>query len=149
MPKARWYKKSGAAAAAPSYLGHVITENRNGLVVRAMATTAEREAALAMLDTLERTGSDTTLGADKGYQQEAFVEPLRQRNIAPHVAEYDPNPDWPSLLTAAERNHPGFGISREGLWMGQTGPAHPAGQAARTQARRLPLPHGGHRAKSA
>jgi hypothetical protein len=39
------YKKSGAAAAVPSYLDHVVTENRNGLVVAAMviqsSTTAE------------------------------------------------------------------------------------------------------------
>jgi transposase len=115
-PEARLYKKSGAAAAVPSYLGHVLTENRNGLVVRAMATqsstTAEREAAVAMLDTMHRNGAETTLGADKGYQHEAFVEQLRQRNVAPHVAEYDPNPKWPSFLTQAERNHPGFAISQ-------------------------------------
>src|ERR1700691_5299343 len=29
---ARLYKKSGAAAAVPCYLGHVMTENRNGLI---------------------------------------------------------------------------------------------------------------------
>jgi transposase len=114
--ESRLYKKSTAAAAVPSYLGHVVTENRNGLVVRAMATqsstTAEREAALAMLDTMRTTGVDTTLGADKGYQHETFVEALRRRRIAPHVAEYEPNPKWPNFLTEAERNHPGFAISQ-------------------------------------
>ncbi|MBI2816726.1 MAG: hypothetical protein HYX72_07285 [Acidobacteria bacterium] len=53
-PQARLYKKSTAGEAKPSNLGHVIIENRNGLVVAARArqcsTTAEREAALAMLD---------------------------------------------------------------------------------------------------
>jgi hypothetical protein len=47
-PEARLYKKSGAAAAVPSYLGHVVTENRNGVAVAAMvtqsSTTAEQEA---------------------------------------------------------------------------------------------------------
>ena len=55
-PDARLYKKNGAAAAVPSYLGHVLIENRNGLVVRAMATQsstrAEREAAITLLDRL-------------------------------------------------------------------------------------------------
>jgi transposase len=115
-PQARLYKKSGAAAAVPSYLGHVITENRNGLVVRALATqastTAEREAALAMLDTVRRTERAITLGADKSYQQEQFVASLRRRRVVPHVAEYAPNPSWPSFLTEQERNDPGFAVSQ-------------------------------------
>lgn len=65
-PEARLYRKSSSAAVLPSYLGHVPTENRNGLVVRALATqsstTAEREAALAMLDRMPRSGP-VTLGA--------------------------------------------------------------------------------------
>ena len=115
-PQARLYKKATAAAAVPAYLGHVLTENRNGLVVRALATqastTAEREAALAMLDTLRPAGAKLTLGADKGYQQERFVEALRARKIAPHVAEYEPNKQWPNFLTEAERNDPRMGISQ-------------------------------------
>jgi transposase len=115
-PEARLYKKATAAAAVPAYLGHVLTENRNGLVVRALATqastTAEREAALLMLDSIERPGPNTTLGADKGYQQERFVEALRQRKVAPHVAEYEPNKAWPNFLTEAERNDPRMGISQ-------------------------------------
>ena len=53
-PEARLYKKSTAGERKPSYLGHVMMENRKGLVVAACATqgstTAEREAALAMLE---------------------------------------------------------------------------------------------------
>jgi transposase len=115
-PEARLYKKCGAAAAVPAYLGHVITENRNGLVVQALATqastTAEREAALVMLDKLKLRGEQITLGADKGYQQERFVENLRQRRVVPHVAEYEPNPQWRNFLTRQERNDPGFAISQ-------------------------------------
>ena len=40
-PEARLYKKSTAGEAKPSYLGHVIVENRNGLVVAACATPVE------------------------------------------------------------------------------------------------------------
>ena len=114
-PEARLYKKSGAAAAVPSYLGHVLTENRNGMVVAAMVTqasaTAEREAALVMVDGLKRA-SESTLGADKSYQQEQFVGQLRVRRIRPHVAEHSPNPKWPNWLTDEERSSEGFAISQ-------------------------------------
>ena len=57
-PEARLYRKSGSAAVVPSYLGHVVTENRNGLIVAAMATqagnAAERHAALRLLKRLKR-----------------------------------------------------------------------------------------------
>jgi transposase len=114
-PEARLYKKSAAAAAVPSYLGHVVTENRNGLVVAAMVTQsskmAEQQAALSMVDKLKRA-VDSTLGADKSYQQEQFVGQLRVRGISPHVAEYAPNPNWPNWLTEDERSGEGFSISQ-------------------------------------
>jgi len=91
-PEARLYRKSTAGAAMPSYLGHVVTENRNGLAVAARATqssaAAEREAAMAMLDG------------------------MRARGVVPHVAEYEPNPQWPSFLKDEERHSDGFRISQ-------------------------------------
>ncbi len=118
-PDARLYRKSNSAAIVPSYLGHVLTENRNGLVVAALATqagaAAEREAALRMIDQQPgraRLTDAITLGADKSYHHEQFVQQLRQRLIVPHVAEFAPNPKWPSFLTEEERNHPGFAISQ-------------------------------------
>jgi IS5 family transposase len=115
-PEARLYRKSGSGAVVPSYLGHVITENRNGLVVAAMASpagnAAERQAALKMLKGLKRQ-PDITLGADKGYQEEQFVEQLRSQKIKPHVAEYAPNPKWRNWLTASERNDPGMAVSQK------------------------------------
>ena len=124
-PDARLYKKSTAGESKPSYLGHVIVENRNGLVVAACATqsstTAEREAALAMLDQMQRAGRSTTtspkaitLGADKLYQEEKFIAALRERNIAPHVAEYEKvSTHWPNFLTEAERSDPRMAISQK------------------------------------
>jgi IS5 family transposase len=114
-PEARLYRKSSRGAVVPSYLGHVITENRSGLVVAAMATqagtAAEREAALMLLKRLpHRDGM--TLGADKSYQHEEFVRQLRAQQVRPHVAEYEPNPKWPNWLTASERNDPGFAYSQ-------------------------------------
>jgi transposase len=114
-PEARLYRKSSSAAVVPSYLGHLITENRNGLIVSAMATqagnAAEREAALAMLPELKRKGR-ITLGADKSYQDETFVCALRRDEVTPHVAEYAPNRNWPNWLTEEERNHPGMELSQ-------------------------------------
>jgi len=114
-PDARLYRKSSSGASVPSYLGHVITENRNGLVVAAMAsqasTVAERQSGLEMLKWIRRR-ERATLGADKSYQEERFVSALRGQRVAPHVAEYTPNPQWRNWLTESERNDPGFAISQ-------------------------------------
>lgn len=114
-PEARLYRKSYSSMSVPSYLGHVITENRNGLVVAAMATQAgnseERRAALKMLKGLKRR-EPMTLGADKSYQEEGFVRGLRDQQVVPHVAEYAPNPKWANWLTESERNDPAFSVSQ-------------------------------------
>jgi transposase len=84
---ARLYKKSDGQESRLAYLGHALMENRNGLVVGAEATlatgTAEREAAARLS---ERLPAGATLGADKNYDAEAFVEGLKAKGIAPHVA---------------------------------------------------------------
>jgi len=84
---ARLYRKGDGQESRLGYLGHALMENRNGLVVAADATlatgTAEREAAARMS---ERLPEGATLGADKNYDAEAFVEGLKARRIEPHVA---------------------------------------------------------------
>src|SRR5450631_1384784 len=97
-PDARLYKKATADKAVPSYQGHALIENRNGLVVAAeatqAATVAEREAALRMLDRTvapkdkRSPKQKTTLGADTQFQDEKFVQDLRDREVAPHISEY-------------------------------------------------------------
>ena len=117
-PEARLFRRSQAVEARPSYLGHVITENRNGLVVAACvkqsSTKAERAAGLEMLDGVPRAlGKKATLGADKGYQEERFIAGLRARGIVPHVAEYAVlSQHWPNWLRPEEREDPGFGESQ-------------------------------------
>jgi transposase len=73
-PDARLYKKSAGSASKLGYLGHVMTENRHGLVVDSELTfatgTAEREAALAMVGRLP-AASRITVGGDKGYRVDA------------------------------------------------------------------------------
>src|SRR5579863_10044553 len=112
-PEARLFRRSRVAETRASYLGHVITENRNGLVVAACvtqsSTKAEREAGLQMLDGMRRAGGKKiTLGADKGFQEERFIAGLRARGVVPHVAEYAPSKHWPNWLRAEERDDPGF-----------------------------------------
>ena len=116
-PEARLYKKCDRAAAVPSYLGHVLTENRHGLVVAVCATpsstTAEREACLQMLETIPRDERPITLGADKQYQDPTFVSALRQRAVVPHVAEYETGHNLcKNSLTPEERDSDGFPVSQ-------------------------------------
>ncbi len=121
-PEARLYKKSQAGEARPSYLGHVLTENRNGFIVRACvtqsATRAEREAGLEMVRKLPRKEAGgkvgpITLGGDKAYQEEKFVEELRAMQVIPHIAEFEKESwQWPNWLTTSEREDPGYAISQ-------------------------------------
>ncbi|RWL38399.1 transposase, partial [Mesorhizobium sp.] len=75
-----------------AFMGHVLMENRNGLVIGATLTpatgTAEREAALALVD---RLGAKRriTLGADKAYDAREFVAALRKRKVTPHIAKHE------------------------------------------------------------
>ena len=114
-PEARLFRKSGSAAVVPSYLGHVLTENRHGLIVAAMVTqsgtAAERQAALHLLDRV-KPPRGSTVGADKSYQWEDFIGGLRARGIRPHVAEHEPSRNWPNWLRAEERSDPGMAVSQ-------------------------------------
>jgi transposase len=112
-PDARLYKKSPGAAAKLGYLGHALTENRNGLVVRIKVTlatgTAEREAALEMVGSVPGTAR-ITLGADRGYDAADFVDDLRARNVTPHIAQNDRNRR--SAIDARTTRHDGYPISQ-------------------------------------
>ena len=90
-PQARLYTKGSGQTAKLSYMGHLLTENRHGLVLDVELTAAngyaEREAAVTML---ERSVSGCgTLGADRGYDTRDFVAELRARGVTPHVAQHD------------------------------------------------------------
>jgi transposase len=93
-PDARLFKKSKGSEAKLSYLGHVLMENRNGLLVQTFLTEAngraEREAAMLMAEAIPG-GKRVTLGGDKNYDTQEFVRELRGMNITPHVAQNDSN----------------------------------------------------------
>ena len=89
-PDARLYRKADGQPALLCYMGHALMENRHGLVVGSLVTraigTAEREAALALIDRHRSPGRRITLGADKAYDVAAFVAELRGRSVTPHIA---------------------------------------------------------------
>jgi transposase len=108
-PEARLYKKGDGQPARLCYLGHALMENRHGLVVDGGVTlatgTAEREAALAMID--RRPRRRITLGADKAYDVEAFVGDLRRRQVTPHIAiDGHLTKSGKPRKTAIDRHHP-------------------------------------------
>ena len=111
--QARLYKKSKGTEAKLSYLGHVLTENRNGLVVEARVTmasgTAEREAALEMLEA-RRGGRRVTVGGDKGYDVQEFVADVRDLGVTPHVAQNNRNRR--SAIDARTTRHAGYQTSQ-------------------------------------
>lgn len=93
-PDARLFRK-GKTASELRFMGHTLTDNRHGLVVHAMVTTAdghaEREAAKVMIhDARQAVGdadTEVTLGADKGYDAAEFVEELQRLKVIPHIAQ--------------------------------------------------------------
>jgi transposase len=113
-PDARLYKKGPGKEAKLSYIGHLVMENKNGLVVDACLTRAtgkaEPEAALAML--AERPGRGrVTVGADKAYDTAGFVAGARAINVTPHVAR-NINEHRGSNIDARTTRHPGYAISQ-------------------------------------
>jgi transposase len=114
-PQSRLYRKSNAAPALPSYLGHVLTDNRHGLVVNVVATLsggrAEREAAVDMLTDVADAGKRITVGADKAYDTKDFVADCRDLNVTPHVAQ-NTNRRGGSAIDGRTTRHAGYDSSQ-------------------------------------
>jgi hypothetical protein len=113
-PDARLYKKARGKEAKLSFIGHLLMENRNGLIVDTRLTpasgTAERDAAIAMLDAIP--GRDrVTVGADKAYDTADFVAQLRAMTVTPHVAQ-NITPHRGSNIDGRTTRHIGYEISQ-------------------------------------
>jgi transposase/IS5 family transposase len=111
-PDARLYRKGEGKEAKLCYMGHALMENRNGLVVEACLTHAdghaERNAALAMIEPRADRPIRITLGADKGYDAEDFVNELRAMNVTPHVAAKAKG----SAVGRRTTRHAGYAVSQ-------------------------------------
>jgi len=89
-PDALLARKGDGKEAKLCYAGHIMTENKHGLIVDTEMTratgTAETDAGLEMLGRLP--GLDLkTAGVDRGYDNRRFVEGSRAANVTPHVAQ--------------------------------------------------------------
>jgi len=112
-PDAKLARKGAGKEAKLSYSGHVLMENRNGLVVDAtvrLATgTAEREAAFHMAAQIP-DDRRVTVGGDKNYDTAEMVEKWRGLNVTPHVAQN--NKHRRSAIDQRTTRHPGYLISQ-------------------------------------
>jgi transposase len=137
-PEAKLYRQGGGPEAKLGYLGHVLMENRNGLIVDAMVTqadgTAERDAALLMVHRKWRGNGrwgprkPISVGADQAYDTRDFVATLRAYRVRPHVAQ-----NWKraggSAIDQRTARHDSYPISQRKRplmekvfgWMKQTG----------------------------
>jgi len=113
-PEARLYRKGTGKEAKLCFMGHALMENRNGLLVDACLTPAdghsERIAALYMIEPQADRPRPITLGADKAYDTEDFVNELRSMNVRPHVAQNENGRS--SAIDGRTTRHAGYAVSQ-------------------------------------
>jgi transposase len=110
-PDARLFRKGHGKEAKLCHMGHLMMENRNGLIVDARVSeangTAERTTALKMIE--KNAAPRSTIGADKNYDTAQFVAACRERGCVPHVAQNDTNRR--SAIDGRTTRHPGYLVS--------------------------------------
>lgn len=110
---ARLYRKGRGKEAKLCFMGHGLMENRHGLLVDACLTHAdghaERVAALHMIEPYADRPRAITLGADKGYDAEDFVNELRSMQVTPHVAQNTNGRS--SAIDGRTTRHGGYAVS--------------------------------------
>src|SRR6266567_3328330 len=114
-PEARLFRKGKGKEARLVFMGQVLMENRNGLVVDFEVTTAtgtaERDAAVDQVDEAKQRGfRPATLGGDKNYDTKKFVAELRERDVTPHVAQNTSGRR--SAIDRRTTRHAGYGVSQ-------------------------------------
>lgn len=118
--EAKLYRKSPGTAARLCFMGHLLMENRHGLILDARLGeangTAERDTAMAMVGDLSGR-HPITLGADKAYDTAGFVASLRDLKVTPHVAQNTTNrksaiKPAPAQAGGRTTRHPGYEISQ-------------------------------------
>ena len=111
-PEARLHRKGAGKEAKLCFMGHALMENRSGLLVSSCLTAAdghaERIAALAMIEPYGERSRSITLGADKGFDTQDFVNELR-----------------------VDARHAARGAEHGGPTIGDRRAHHPASQATR------------------
>ncbi|MCW3477488.1 IS5 family transposase [Limobrevibacterium gyesilva] len=112
-PDAQLYRKGRGKEAKLCFMEHALMENRNGLIIGAIATRAsghaERLAALHLIEPHADRPQPITLGGDKGFDTQDFVAELREINVTPHVAQNDNGRR--SAIDGRTTRHPGYTVS--------------------------------------
>lgn len=113
-PDARLYRKGKGKEAKLCFMGHGLMENRHGLLVDACLTLAdghaERIAALHMIEPRADRPRAITLGADKAYDAQDFVNELRSMKVTPHVARNTSGRS--SAIDGRTTRHGGYAVSQ-------------------------------------
>jgi transposase len=113
-PEARLYRKGQGKEAKLCFMGHGLMENRHGLLVDTCLTQAdghaERVAALHMIEPRADRPQAITLGADKAYDTEDFINELRSMKVTPHVAQNTNGRS--SAIDHRTTRHGGYAISQ-------------------------------------
>ena len=113
-PEARLYRKGPGKEAKLCFIGHALMENRHALIVGACLTPAdghaERIAALHLIEPHADRPRPVTLGADKAYDAEDFVNELRSMKVTPHVAQS--NNGRASAIDGRTTRHAGYAVSQ-------------------------------------
>ncbi len=114
-PEALLARKGAGKESKLSYSGNLLVENRNGLIVDAEVFqangTAERDAALIMLEKLPGTQA-VTVGGDKGFDTRDFVKECRHLRVTPHVAQNDARRGGSAIDDCTTR-HPSYAVSQK------------------------------------
>lgn len=115
-PESRLYRKGRGKEAKLSFMGHVVMDNRHGLVVSTSYTKAmgraERTAATQMMKNVKRKRKRRlTLGADKNYDTREFLDEMRRMEITLHAAQ-NTNRRGGSAIDERTTRHPGYWISQ-------------------------------------
>jgi transposase len=112
-PEAKLFRKGRGKEAKLCFLGHLVMENRHGLLVDGRVSeangTAERDLAQAMLADLPGRHK-ITVGGDKGFDTAGFVAALKGLNVTPHVAQNTANRR--SAIDGRTTRHPGYAVSQ-------------------------------------
>jgi transposase len=116
-PEAKLYRKSINQEPRLSFAAHLLTENRNGLVVMSAVTEAdgyaERETAKAMIGKVAPRKRRITVGADKNYDTFGFAEAMRELNVTPHVTQNTTKKGRISSIDGRTTRHSGYAVSQK------------------------------------
>ena len=94
-------------------MGHLLMENRHGLIVHRRLGeangTAERDEAEAMVAAIP-SRHRITVGGDKNFDTSGFVAALKELNATSHVAQNTTNRR--SAIDRRTTRHPGYAVSQ-------------------------------------